>query len=222
MRVVVIGLGLFGTSVAEGIASSGKEVLAIDRDEATVQQVLERGIVTQAACVDSTSLSKLRSMDIGREYSLGVIGIGTNMEASIVTTMHLKELGIPRVVAKAVHETHEKILCKVGANEVVIPEVASGKITARGIVNPSIHEEIEFNEGFHILEFDAPAAVTGKTLAESGLRQSYGANLIGYKRDGTISFTVTADHVIEPEDMLIIGISRANRPKLLKLAEQEV
>lgn len=221
MRVVVIGLGLFGTSVAETIAESGEEVLAIDRDENLVQQVVDRGVLTHAACVDATRKAHLERLGVGEDYSVGVIGIGTNMEASIVASIHLKELGVQRVIAKALNETHEKILLKVGADETLIPEVSSGSEAARSILYPSVLEEIEFVEGFHILEFRAPAVITGKSLSESGLRQEFGANVIGYKRGATVSFVVTPDHVIEPEDILIVGVAKTDRKKLLDLAESK-
>lgn len=219
MRVVVIGLGLFGASVAEAIVQEGGEVLAVDSSESLVQATIDRGIITHAACVDATSRANLERLGVGPDYDVGVIGIGTNMEASIVAAIHLKDLGVGRVIGKALHATHRKILEKVGADETLIPEVLSGQAAARRILNPTVLEEMEFGGEYRILEIEAPIQVTGKPLAESGLRQDFGANVIGFKRGGAYSFEIPPEHVPEPGDILIVGVSMNNRKKLLALAK---
>jgi len=94
MRVVVIGLGLFGTSVAEAIVREGGDVLAVDKSEALVQQAIDRGVLSHAACVDALVRTNLERLGVGSDYDVGVIGIGTNLEASVVAAIHLKDLGV--------------------------------------------------------------------------------------------------------------------------------
>lgn len=219
MRVVVIGLGLFGTSVAEAIAKSGEEVLAVDISETLVQSTVDGGVITHAACVDSTNRSALERLGVGPDYKVGVIGIGTNMEASVITAIHLKDLGVPKVIAKALNATHRKILEKVGADQTLIPEVLSGKAAARQILDPTVLEEMELSEDFTILEIEAPPPLTGKTISDSGLRENFGANVIGYRRSGNVVFVVPPDHILEPDDVLIVGVPKANRKKLLQMSE---
>ncbi len=219
MQVVVIGLGLFGAAVAETLVKSGQEVLAIDTSEDVVQQTVDQGILTHAACVDATLRSNLERLGVGKDYDVGVIAIGTRIEASIVATIHLKDLGVRKVVAKALNATHAKILSKVGADKVLIPEVLSGESTARNLLNPSVLEELRFSDDFSILECLAPPALTGKSLAESDLRATFGVNVFGYKRGGTASFEVPPSFVIEPGDVLIVGVSKRHRERFLKLTE---
>ncbi len=220
MRVVVIGLGLFGTSVAEAVVEAGEEVLAIDSSEQLVQTIVDRGIILQAACVDATQKANLERLGVGPDYDVGVIGIGTNVENSIVSAIHLKDLGVKKVIAKGTDPTHCKILEKVGADETLIPEITSGHQAARGLLNPTVLEEMEFSDDYTILELMAPSVLTGKTLAESQLRQDYGANVIGFRRAGTVSFVVPPEHVLEPEVVLIVGVSKLDRRKLVQLTEQ--
>ena len=219
MRVVVIGLGLFGTSVAEAIVESGQEVLAVDNSERLVQATVDNGVISHAVCIDSTSKSSLQRLGVGPDFDVGVIGIGTNLEASIVTCIHLKDLGVPKVIAKAIHATHRKILEKVGADQTLIPEESSGHEAAQQILNPCILEEMQFSDDYSILEIEAPSVITGKTLSESNLRAEFGANVLGYRRAGTVSFFVTPDHVLEPEDVLIVGVAREHRRRLLQFVE---
>lgn len=219
MRIVVIGLGLFGTSVAEAIVEAGQEVLAIDSSERLVQATVDHGVINHAVCTDSTSKSSLQRLGVGPDFDVGVIGIGTNLEASIVTCIHLKDLGVPKVIAKAIHGTHRKILEKVGADQTLIPEESSGHEAATQILNPCILEEMQFSDAYSIMEIEAPKGVTGKTLAESNLRAEFGANVLGFRRAGTVSFSLAPDHVLEPEDVLIVGVAREHRRRLLQFVE---
>jgi len=217
MQVVVIGLGLFGSSVAEALVQAGEEVLAVDSVDTIVQATVDRGIVTHAACLDATVRTNLERLGVNADYDIGVVGIGTQMEASIVATIHLKDLGVKTVVSKALHETHEKILTKVGADRVLIPEVTSGVEAARTILNPNILDELRLSDDFSILEVVAPSALTGRSLAESNLRADYGVTVIGYKRGGDASFSPGPDFVIEPGDVLVVGVTRRDRERFLAL-----
>lgn len=219
MQVVVIGLGLFGTSVAEALANAGEDVFAVDSSQDIVQQAADRGVLEHVACTDATVRTNLERLGIGRDYDVGVIGIGTSIEASVIACIHLRELGVERVIAKAIHETHQKILEKVGADRTLIPEVLSGKQAAGSIMNPSVLEELRFSDDFSILEVEAPLPLTGKSLIENDLRGNHGATLLGFKRAGQVSFEVDPSLVIEPGDILIVGVAKKHRERFLKLTE---
>lgn len=219
MRVVVVGLGLFGTSVAEAIVEAGGEVLAIEKSETLVQQTVDRGVITHAVCVDATHKASLERLGVGGDYDAGVVGIGTALESSVIATIHLKDLGVPKVLSKAIHATHRKILEKVGADETLIPELISGRQAARGILNPCVLEELEISTDFTIIEIEAPAFLTGKTLAESNLRQDFDANVIGYRRGETATCVLPPDYVLEPGDVLIIGMPKAARRRFVSQVE---
>ena len=136
MQVVVIGLGLFGTSVAEALVRAGEEVLAVDVSESIVQQAVDRQIITQAACVDATNRASLERLGICADYDVGVVGIGTQVEASIVATIHLKDLGVSRVLSKALHETHSKRSPnRLPEGSVPMPRVSGSKLAVPPVLS---------------------------------------------------------------------------------------
>jgi len=162
----VIGLGRFGSSICRTLRALGHEVLGVDRDLARVQDL--RHIVTDAVQLDATDEDALRSIRI-RDYAAVVVAIGVDLESSILVTLLLKELGVPRVVAKAGTALQQRVLQKVGADVVVFPEDDAGYRVAHTLVYPAIHDFIDLGEDFLILEVEVRPAWVGKTLAELGI-----------------------------------------------------
>ena len=204
---VVIGLGRFGTEGARELCSLGCEVLAIDTKSDAVQQLAND--VTQAVVGDSQDKEVLRTLGV-RNFDCAIVAIGGNLSSSVLTTLNLKELGVPYVVCKAHDETHRRVLMKLGADRVVIPEQEQAHRLARSISAPNMLDYIGLSEDYGIAEVPAPKDWQDKSLVELNVRVKYGVNIIAVRRDGKTNVSMTADFRIQKGDVLIvIGESRA-------------
>jgi trk system potassium uptake protein TrkA len=199
--VVVIGLGRFGGAVAESLARLGHEVLAIDEDPEVVQDWADR--LTHVVQADSTDTDTLRELGVA-DFDHAVVGIGADIEASVLTVLALDELKIDHIWAKAITDKHGRILQRVGANHVVFPEAAMGERVAH-LVTGKMIDFIEFDDGFAIVKTRAPAEAVGKTLAEVALRTRYGITVVGVKQPGEDFRPALPDSMINPGDLLIVS-----------------
>jgi trk system potassium uptake protein TrkA len=199
--VVVIGLGRFGVAVAESLRHMGHEVLAIDEDPALVQKWADE--LTHVVQADSTDEDALRQLGVDG-FARAVVGIGSNMEASVLTVLALVELGVEEVWAKAVSKKHGQILHRVGADHVVYPESAMGERVAH-IVSGAMTDFIEFDDGFAISRTKAPTESFDRTLGETKLRGKYGVTVVGVKRVGEDFTYARPETFIERGDELIIS-----------------
>jgi trk system potassium uptake protein TrkA len=199
--VLVIGLGRFGSAVAESLTSLGHEVLAIDENAETVQRWSER--LTHVVQADSTSSETLRQLG-AKDISRAVVAIGSDVEASVLTVLALEEVGIGNIWAKAVSAKHGQILERVGAQHVVYPEAAMGERVAH-LVTGRMIDFIEFDDGFAIVKTQAPREAWDKTLSESNLRQKYGITVVGLKRRHADFTYAQADTFVESGDILIVS-----------------
>ena len=198
--VVVIGLGRFGSSVAEALVRLGHHVLAVDVDLNLVQQWSDRLThVVQASSIDADTL---RSFGV-HEFTHAVVAIGTDIEASALTVLALAELGVPDIWAKAITENHGLILERIGAHHVIFPEATMGERVAH-IVTSRMIDFIEFDDGFAIVKMRAPQQATGRTLEESQLRARFGVTVIGVKRPRQDFLYARPETKIEPGDLLIV------------------
>jgi len=179
MQFLVIGLGRFGKAVALTLASKGHEVLAIDKDESRVTEVEDK--VSQALVIDSTNEKAMKSLGIS-DFDYVIVCMSSNMEASILTTMIVKDSGAKKVVAKAGTEVHAKILKRIGVDKVVFPEAEMGQRVAESLSSPKIFDYIELSEDYSIVEIVTPDVFVGKTLAEIDLRKKYGLQVIAIRR----------------------------------------
>lgn len=200
-QFAIIGVGRFGASVAACLVSQGYEVLAVDADEERVQKISD--MVTHAVCTDTTDEDALKSLGI-RNFDAVVVAIGHDVQASVLTTLLLKELGVGYIVAKAQNALHGKMLEKIGADRVVYPERDIGVRIAHNLISTNVQEYIELSPELSIVEVAVPRAMAGKSLAESNLRAGYGLNLVAIKRDGTIMVSPKPEEVIRPGDMLLV------------------
>ena len=200
-NVVVIGLGRFGGAVAESLVRLGHDVLAIDEDGDLVQAWSDRLThVVQADTTDSETLRRLGVQDFGR----AVVGIGTNLEASVLTVLALAELGVKDIWAKALGPKHGRILERTGAHHVVYPEAAMGERVAH-LVTGRMIDFIEFDDGFAIAKTAAPREAWEMTLSESNLRQKYGITIVGLKRRHADFTYAQANTFVESGDILIVS-----------------
>ncbi len=199
-QFVVIGLGRFGTSVAQTLYSLGNDVLAIDSDEDRVQNISDS--VTQAIQADATDENSLRSIGV-RNFDVAVVTIGSDLQASVMATLLVKELGVRYTIAKANSELHAKVLYKIGADKVVLPERDMGVRVAHNLVSTNILDYIELSSDFSIAEVIAPQEWYGKNLENLSIRANYGINIVAIKKKEEINVSPTAGDVIEEGDIIV-------------------
>jgi trk system potassium uptake protein TrkA len=200
-NVAVIGLGRFGGQVAESLTRLGHEVLGVDEDAKLVQQWSER--LTHVVQADATDEEVLRQIGI-REFGKAVIGIGTNIEASVLTVLALTEVGVPEIWAKAISTKHGRILRSVGAHHVIYPEATMGERVAH-LITSRMLDFIELDDDFAIAKTRAPRGAAGRTLAEIGLRTRYGVTVVGVKTQGADFVYATPDTVVPGHAVLIVA-----------------
>lgn len=200
-RVVVLGLGRFGASLAQELVRRGTDVLGVDNDPLLVQHYVDE--LTHVAVADTTDEEALRQLDVG-DYTHAVVGIGIDIEASILTTSVLVDLGLKQIWAKAISRQHGRILERVGAHHVVLPEHEMGERVAH-LVTGRMMDYIKFEDDFAMVKTAAPAAIVGRTLAQSAVRSRYGITVVGVKRMGQPFTYATERTVIEPGDLLIVS-----------------
>jgi trk system potassium uptake protein TrkA len=200
-QFAIIGMGRFGSSVAKTLSQLGFEVLAIDHREETVQEV--SAFVTHAVQADSTDEEALRALGI-RNFDVVVVAIGEDIQASILTTLILKEMGIPTTVVKAVNDLHGKVLKKIGADKVVYPERDMGQRVAHHLISSNIIDYIELSADYSIVEIKVSKQMIGKSLKQLDIRAKYGCNVIAIKQNEQLIIPPSAEEPLRLDDILVI------------------
>ena len=198
---VVIGLGRFGSEVARQLYKCGCEVLAVDLKSELVQQISQD--VTHAAVGDSRDKEVLKMLGVG-EFDCAVVAIGEDLAASVLITMNLKELGVPYLVCKAHDDVHRRVLEKLGADRVVIPEKENAARLAKGLSSPNLLDYIELSDEYSIVELPAPASWIGKTLKELNVRAKLGVNILAVRREGKMDISPAADFSFQGGDVVVV------------------
>jgi len=201
-QFAVIGIGRFGASVAAKLYEMGYDVLAIDTSESRIDGIVDR--VTHAVVADSTSETALKSLGISN-FDVVIVAIGQDIQASILTTLVLKEMGVKQIVTKALTEQHGKVLQKIGADRIVFPERDMGVRVANNLAATNVLDFIELSPDFSIVEFIATAEMVGKSLKELDLRARFGVNVLAIRTaDKNISVSPGASDKIQAGDLLIM------------------
>ncbi|GGS57550.1 potassium channel family protein [Actinokineospora fastidiosa] len=200
-RVVVVGLGRFGGSLARELTAHGAEVLGIDTRRDTVQRYADD--LTHSAVADTTDETALRQLGVP-DFRRAVVAIGSDMEASILTTALLADFAIPHIWAKATSRQHGRILERVGAHHVVLPEHDMGERVAH-LVTGRMLDYIEFEDDYAMVKTLAPAQAVGVPLGHSRLRTHHGVTVVAVKRPGQDFTYATAETVVEHGDVLIVA-----------------
>jgi len=213
-QFVVVGLGRFGMSVASSLSENGYNVLAIDKQADRIQDIADT--VTHAVEADATDEEALRTLGV-RNFDVAVISIGDNIHANILSTLILKEMGVPYVIVKAQDTLHGKVLKKVGADRVVYPERDMGVRIAHNLISSNVLDYIEFAPDYSIVEVIATSNMIGKSLYELELRSQFGVNVMAIKRGQHINVTPGAnDKVLEGDTLVVMGKNKnLNRVKQL-------
>lgn len=211
----VIGLGRFGSSVARTLAEKSQQVIAIDKKEELVHDVMD--VVTKAVCLDASDEKSVKSISL-QDVDVAICGIGTDVESSILVTLMLKEIGVPSILCKADSDAHKKVLEKIGANRVILPEKDTGIRTAETLMSVSdkVLDHIGLYGNSSIIEILPPEVFIGKSLRELDIRSKYGVNVIAIKRelkhdkDGAkvqeeeVNVTPQADDIVTKGDILVV------------------
>lgn len=197
----MIGLGRFGASTAQQLRRQNKEVLAVERDAATVQKW--SGLLTHVVEADASDLDALRQVGAG-DFTSAVVGVGTSIESSVLITANLVDLGIDRIWAKAITPAHGKILSRIGAHHVIYPEADAGRRAAH-LVSGRLLDYIEFDDDFAIVKMYPPRETHGFTLEESDVRNKYGVTVVGVKSPGEDFTYATARTKVTSRDVLIVS-----------------
>lgn len=198
---VVIGLGLFGAQVARQLCRLGNEVLVIDLDGELVQAI--SGDVTNAVTADARDREVLRALGV-RNCDCAVVSIGDDLGASVLAVMNLKELGVPYIVCKAHDSTHRRVLEKLGADKVVIPEREVAERLAHSLTSPNVLEYIELSKDYGIVEVPAPRSWAGKSIIALNVRAKLGVNIIAIMSGGAINVAPSPQYEIQKDDVIVV------------------
>ena len=198
---IVVGLGRFGSEVARQLYRCGCEVLAIDVRSELVQQI--SADVTHAAVGDCQDKEVLKMLGAG-DFDCAVVAIGDDLAASVLITMNLKEIGVPYLVCKAYDDVHRRVLEKLGADRVVIPEQENAARLARSLNSHNVLDYIELSEDYGILELPAPGSWIGKSLKELNIRAKLGVNIIAVENGGKTNVSPSADYQIREGDIMVV------------------
>lgn len=206
-QFAVLGVGRFGAAIAKELQEAGNDVLIIDINEQRVNELSD--YVTYSVIADTTDENVLKSAGI-KNMDVVIIGMGSSMQASILTTLNCKEMGVPHIVCKANNEKHKQILEKMGADIVVIPEVSTAKNMAMKIMHPTLYDVMNVEQGYSILEIDVPEKWIGKSLKELDLRNKYNASIILVKKEDQTVTNPISDYVFIKGDIAVVGTDTYN------------
>ena len=212
--VLVIGLGRFGAACAGELDRLDREVLAIDEDMGLVQKWSER--ITHTVQADARNIEALKQIG-AQEFSIAVVAVGSSIEASVLITANLVDLKVPQIWAKAVSQSHGKILARVGANHVIYPEAEAGERVAH-LVSGRMLDFIQFDDDFVLVKMYPPKPIRGLNLTESGVRTKHRITVVGVKSPGKPFTYATADTVVSNHDLIIVSGTSADIERFAALA----
>jgi len=202
-RVVVIGLGIFGFNIAKDLYENGIEVIAIDKNRDIIQKI--RDFSTKAILADGTDKEVIESIGIQGD-DIVIISFGEDLAASTLITLHLKEMKIKNIIVKAPNEDHKRVLEKVGATQVIIPEREVADKVAKSLISPNVLDYIPLSDDYTISEIVPPASFMGKTIGELHLRTKYHVEVIAIREvlPDRVTMVPRADFVIKDSDVLVV------------------
>ena len=207
----VLGLGRYGSSVAKELARCGADILAVDRDIELVNNLT--GDVPLCKCADITDPAVIKQLGISN-FDVVIIAAGGSLEVSVLATMLCKEAGVKTVIAKCSSEMHRKILSKVGADKVVLPESESGTRLAKNLLSSGFVDIMELDNNVSIIELDILPDWIGKSLIQLDLRKKYDINVIALKKDGKISVSINPSEPLSEGTQLVVIADTSNLTNL--------
>lgn len=200
-QYLVIGCGRFGSSVAKKMCQLGNEVMVIDKDEDSINNIAE--LVTHTAIVDVTEERDLKSIGLGN-FDVVIVAISSDIRASIMATVMAKEMGVPKVVCKAKDELQAKVLYKIGSDKVVFPERDMGIRLAYNLASENILDQINLDPEYSIMEIVTPQNWVGKTIIELNLRAKYDITVLAVKTQSGLKVMPSPNYKMQEKNILII------------------
>jgi len=210
-QVAVLGLGRFGQTVARELTRLGHDVLALDTNERTVQEVADD--VTRAVQTDFTDEDALVELGVGK-VDAAIVAVSTNLEASILTTVLLQRLGVPRIIAKASTALHGSILERLGVSRVVYPEHEMGLSVAHTFAAPSVLDYFDVAPGYGFARVPIAEALAGSPLETLDLHTTYGLTVVALLRGGTVPLTPSPSELLRQADELVVAGTDDNLERL--------
>lgn len=207
----VFGLGRYGTAVAKELVDNGMEVIAVDSDQKIVNDAA--AYLPVCKCADATDAEVISRLGIGNIDTV-IVCMASNLESSVMAVTLCREAGVKTVVAKCANEMHQKILMRVGADQVVFPENESGVRLAKNLVSSGFIDMIALSEDVSMVEIDVKPEWVGKNLIELNLRKKYGLNIVAVKKAERVDVNINPEQPLDEQTMLIVI---ANTAKLAKL-----
>ena len=198
--VLVIGLGRFGSAIASTLDNLGQDVLAVEREPELIAQWSGRLPLVEADATNPDALEQLGA----RDFPVAVVGVGSYLEASVLITGNLVDLGTPQIWAKAISNEHARILQRIGAHHVVLPEADAGARVAH-LVSGKMLDYIEVEDGFTIVKMRPPKETQGFTIGQTKIRERYGVTVVGVKSPGRDFVYAEPDTRISPDDLLVVS-----------------
>ncbi len=211
--VIVLGLGRFGQRVATKLFEDGLEVMAVDKDYDLVQNISDK--VTSAVQCDISNDKALEELGMGN-FDVAVIATGESLEASMAATLFAKDHEVKKIIAKATSKNHARILKKIGADQIIFPEIDMGEKLARSIAGSNLLQFFHFSDDYSMIELKAFDDIVGKTLSEVDFRKKYMMMVIAYKRNGEMIINPDATWEIEKDDTLVLLGDSEHAEKLQK------
>ncbi len=203
--VLVIGLGRFGSAIAHTLDNLGQDVLAVERDPDLIAQWSGRLPLVEADATNPEALEQLGA----RDFPVAVVGVGSYLEASVLITGNLVDLGTPQIWAKAISNEHARILQRIGAHHVVLPEADAGNRVAH-LVSGKMLDYIEVEDGFTIVKMRPPRETHGFTIGQTKIRERYGVTVVGVKSPGKPFTYATAETLVSNHDLIIVSGATAD------------
>ncbi|MCM2677423.1 potassium channel family protein [Alkalicoccobacillus plakortidis] len=200
-QFIVIGLGRFGSSLTQTLVEGGHEVLAVDKDIDLVQNLASTA--THVIQADATDEGVLRELGAGN-FQHAIVAIGENLQSSILITLLLKEMNIPKVTVKAKNVIYGNVLAKIGADQVVFPERDMGIRLGRQLSSENIIDYIELSTDYNLVEMNAQATMNGYSIIELDVRAKYGLNIMAIKSGNDVNISPKAEDIIKAGDILLL------------------
>ncbi len=217
-QFMIIGLGQFGQSLVATLYNSNVDLLVIDRDVTKLEAI--GNMASQAVCADASKQEVLEQFDIDT-FDGAIITIGHDMEFSVKTVMHLNEMGMPFIMAKATTDFEGRILTKVGADKIIFPDREVGYRLGKEIASGNYYDALDISDTYCITDITLPEKWIGKSIIGLNLRKAYGLNIIGIRRQGDVIVNPSPDFVFEDEDVLIVLGSNADIENVRKKYDKD-
>ena len=207
-QFLVVGLGRLGIAMVNTLDALGHEVLALDAKEGLIQELADDLPNIHFVAADATDEDVLRGLNV-EHFDAAAVVIGENhVEAGILTTANLKELGVPMIVARASGKLHAKVLERVGAHRVIQPEREMGEQIARVLASPAVLDYVDLGEDEALIEAHVPEQWVGKSLADLALSRNLGLTIVAHKPQGGAGSLPTGDTILKEGDLIVVGGSK--------------